>query len=82
MYDLCCGHSYGCKKAPMQLTALRASLQHKSFRRLGVRWRCQLTPVQSKQHAVADAKLPDYTGAAFRDSNVAKEWADRAVVLE
>lgn len=67
---------------PMQLTALRATVQHSMYRWLGVKWLCTLTPVQDTGSKVAQAELPDCTATAFRDPSAAAEWAELAASLE
>ena len=66
---------------PMQLTALRAALQRRTWRWLRVKWLCTLAPAQKKVRMVAEAELPDCTAAAFRDASAAAEWAAAAAEL-
>jgi len=67
---------------PMELTALRAALQHRSFCWLGVRWLCTLTPVQRRISCVSDVVLPGLVASVFRNPAVAAEWAGLAIQLK
>ena len=44
------------RAAPMQLTALRAALQHRMWRALRVEWLCPLTPLQKGSSLPARAR--------------------------
>ena len=70
------------RAAPMQLTALRAALQHRMWRALRVEWLCPLTPLQKGSTLLAQARLPDCTAVAFRSLAVASEWAEKAARLD
>ena len=64
----------GAKTFPMQLNALRASLTHRMYRYLSVRWRCSLcgeNSLFSEHHATVK---PDFVSAAFRPPSVASKW--------
>ena len=58
---------------PMELGALRAGVLHRSFRWLSPKWLCPVTALVRVQRLRAQAKLPDFTAASFRDAEAAEE---------
>ena len=70
----------------MELTALRASLQHKRFRDLKPQWTCPMTPALPKCKGARlvelDERVPDFSTAAFREPAVGAQWARMAAELE
>ena len=71
------------KARPMQLTALRASLTHRMYRHLTIRWLCPLTAPNFVLLRRPDAAtLPCFVSAAFRDAHAAKEWTALANSLQ
>ena len=71
----------GAKTSPMQLTALRASLTHRMYRYLSIRWLCSLAResyVVPQRHVIAK---PDFVSAAFRDPRASSEWKILAAEL-
>ena len=70
------------KALPMELTALRAALQRRTWRWLRIKWLCTLTPVQKECKITAEAILPDCAAAAFRNAEVASAWAENASELQ
>ena len=66
---------------PMELSALRAGVMHRIFKWLSPKWICPLTAVVRVQRLRAQAKLPDFTAASFRDADAAEEWSARAAEL-
>ena len=70
------------KVFPMQLTALRASVQHHSFIYLQVHWTCPLAPLKSFPFQKAESDKLDFTTAVFGDAEAAAQWAVMAKELE
>ena len=71
----------GARLHPMQLTSLRASLSHRVYRYLSVRWICPLTGTNQAIPRFPKAETPDFTMAAFRSSDAASEWSSLAKEL-
>ena len=67
---------------PMELRALRAGVMHRIFKLLSSKWICPLTAVVRVQRLRAQAKLPDFTSASFRDAEAAEEWSAQAEELK
>ena len=70
------------KTKPMQLTALRASLTHKIYRYLSVRWLCSLTGPNLPILGRRKDEKPNFTSAAFRDRDAATKWDALAIELQ
>ena len=70
----------GARKRPMQVTTLRAALQHRSFHSLCIEWSCAMTPTHSSRPS-PEVPVPDFCSAAFRDPAAAAEWAVKATEL-
>ena len=70
------------KTKPMQLTALRASLTHKIYRYLSVRWLCSLTGTNLPILGRRKDEKPNFTSAAFRDRDAATKWDALAIELQ
>ena len=70
------------RQCPMELTALRAAVQHRSYRHLHVRWTCPMAPAKARRGQVEDSEVPDLVAAAFRDARAAAEWAVLAAELD
>ena len=59
---------------PMQLTALRASLTHRSYKHLRLHWRCPLTSTAPRTLALHPKEALGLVSAVFRSSQAAIEW--------
>ena len=59
---------------PMQLTALRASLCHRMYKYLRIRWRCPLARFERRLVLSSGAKDVDVSSAAFYNVDAAAEW--------
>ena len=59
---------------PMQLTALRASLSHRMYKYLHIRWHCPLTTLARRPSSSAGDVVLDFSSAAFCNNDAAGEW--------
>ena len=59
---------------PMQLTALRASLCHRMYKYLRIRWRCPLARFERPPASSLGADRVDFSSAAFCNVDAAAEW--------
>ena len=66
--------------SPLQLTALRASLCHRIYKYLQIRWYCPLTDKLARLPPLAP--VPTLVTAAFRDRAAGAEWQRLACELD